>query len=236
MITLCKNTERSHIRSEQHHSRLTVFPQEPPLSRSEDFGILTGFNEIRLPPGGVAAPHPRVEAEIVTYGYRGALGQEDSTGYSGVVHAGEFQHVTVGARSRRKEKNVSLTDWAHIFRISLRPSVVGLERSHEQKRFPAAQRHNALCVVASTDGRKGSLRICQDVIICSSILDPGHHLIHELLQGRSVWLHIIVGEVTLQDIVLTQGDGVGITIEPSVSLTASENTELLLVDLGPMPK
>jgi redox-sensitive bicupin YhaK (pirin superfamily) len=97
-----------------------------------------------------------------------------------------------------------------------------------------AQRRNALCVVASTDGRKGSLRIHQDALVCSSILDSGNHLVHELVQGRRAWLHIIYGEATLNDIVLTQGDGVGVTNEPSVSLTVQENTELLLVDLGPV--
>jgi redox-sensitive bicupin YhaK (pirin superfamily) len=90
-----------------------------------------------------------------------------------------------------------------------------------------------LCVIASPDGRKGSLRIHQDAFIYSSILDPGVHLVHELMTGRSDWLHIMYGEATLDDIVLTQGDGVGVTIEPSVSMTVRENTEILLVDLGP---
>ena len=87
----------------------------------------------------------------------------------------------------------------------------------------------------SPDRRKGSLRILQDALVFSSVLDPGHHLIHELLPERSAWLHVICGEATLQDFILTQGDGVGVTIEPSVSLTAQEKTEILLVDSGPAP-
>jgi redox-sensitive bicupin YhaK (pirin superfamily) len=152
-----------------------------------------------------------------------------------VVHAGEFQHTTVGRGISHKETNPSLTDWAHVFRIYLHPSQLGLDCVHEQKRFPGAQRHNLLCVVASPDGRKGSLRILQDALVYSSIIDPGHHLIHELLPGRSAWVHVIDGEATLHDIILTQGDGAGVTIEPSVSVTAHENTEMLLVDLGPTP-
>ncbi|MEJ2205660.1 MAG: hypothetical protein P8170_16300 [Gemmatimonadota bacterium] len=90
-----------------------------------------------------------------------------------------------------------------------------------------------LRLVASPDGRDGSLRMHQDSFTYSSILDPGHHLVHELLPGRSAWLHIIYGHATLDDIVLTQGDGVGVTIQPSVSLTVQQDTEILLVDLGP---
>jgi redox-sensitive bicupin YhaK (pirin superfamily) len=89
-----------------------------------------------------------------------------------------------------------------------------------------------LCIVASPDGRQGSLRIHRDALVCSSVLDPGHHLIHELLPGRTAWLHVICGEATFHDTILNPGDGVGVTIERSVSLTARESTEILLVDLG----
>jgi len=235
MITPRKNTERRHIKRGKHDSWETFYPRMPPHSPTDAFGILTAFNEIRLPPGGVSAPHPREEAEIVTYAYKGALAQEDSIGNSGVVHAGEFQRMIIDGGIRHKETNPSLTDWTHVFRIYLHPSEVGLDCVHEQKRFSGAQRHNVLCVVASPDGRKGSLRILQDALIYSSIVDPGHHLIHELSPGRRAWLHVVEGEATMQDIILTQGDGVGVTLEPSVSVTAQENTEMLLVDLGPTP-
>ena len=102
--------------------------------------------------------------------------------------------------------------------------------------FRVAQRHNLLCVIASPDGRKKSLKVLQDALIYSSILDPGHHLVHELLPGRSAWLHVIHGETAMQEIILTEGDGAGVRIEPSVSITAQEDSEILLVDLGPEPR
>jgi len=232
MITLCRDTERRHVQNGKQDTWLTFFPQDRPGPLADGFGFLAIFNEMRLPPDGGTAPYPRDEAEIITYVHKGALAQEDSTGRSGVIHAGEFQRMTTGRGIRHKERNASRTDWAHIFRIALHPSEVGLDCAYEQKRFTAAQRRNVLCVVAARDGRKGSLRIHQDVLIYSSILDPGHHLFHELLLGRSAWLHVLYGEATLNEIVLTQGDGVGVTIEPSVSLIVQEKTEILLVDLG----
>jgi redox-sensitive bicupin YhaK (pirin superfamily) len=236
MITLRRNTERRHVQRGQQDIRLTFYPNERPGPPTDGFGLLAALNEMRLPPGAVLAHFPREEAEIVSYAYRGALAQEYSTGSSGVVHAGEFQRLTIGRGIRHKETNPSRTDWTHFFRISLHPSEVGLDCVHDHKRFATAQRHNVLCVVASPDGRKGSLRILQDAVIYSSVLDSGHHLIDELLPGRSAWLHVIRGEATLQELILTQGDGAGVTIEPSVSLTARENTEILLVDLGPAPR
>ena len=235
MITLRKNTERRHIKRGKYDNWLTFNHRERSGRPAEDFGPLTTFNEILIAPGGVFAPPPSEDAEMVTYAYKGVLAQEDSQGNSGVVHAGEFQQMSNGRGVRHKETNPSQTDMTHLFRVFMRPSEIGLDSARQQKRFPAAQRRNVFCVVASPDGRKGSLRIFQDAIIYSSLLDPGHHLVHELLPGRSAWLHVICGEANLHDLVLTQGDGVGICVEPSVSVTAQADTEMLLVDLGPTP-
>jgi hypothetical protein len=235
MITLRRNTERRHLQHGKHDVWLTFY-RERLGPRVDDFGILATLDEIGVPQGNSFATCAGEEAELVTYVYKGALAQEDSTGSSGVLHAGEFQRMITRRGIRQKETNVSRADRAHVFRISLRPSEVGLGCAREQKRFAVAQRHNVLCPVASPDGRQGSLRILQDALIYSSELDAGHHLVHELLPGRSAWLHVICGEVTLLDVILGQGDGVGVTNEPSVSLTAQGNSEILLVDLGSTPR
>lgn len=236
MITLRRNMQRRRVQRGRCELWFTFTALDPANPVADDFGLLAAFDETRLPPGGVAAPYPPGEAEIITYVYQGALAQKNSPGSSGVVHVGEFQRMTTGRGVRHKEANASQTEWVHFFRISLRPLRAGLDCAHEQKLFVTAQRHNKLCVVASHDGREGSLLILQDALVYSSALDPGYHLIHELLPGRSAWLHVIHGEASLQDIILTQGDAVGVVDEPSVSLTAQDNCEILLVDVGPLPE
>jgi quercetin 2,3-dioxygenase len=233
MITLSKHKDRHLFQRGNQEIRHTFNPQERRTGVPKNFDMLGAFDEIRLPPNGISASPPLAGFEIVTYIYQGALAQEDSAGISGVIHAGEFQRMIIGHGIRHNEANALRNDFTHLFRISLHPSEVGLDSTHEQKRFMVGQRRNLLCVIASPDGRKKSLRILQNAILYSSILDPGRHLVHELSLGRSAWLHIINGEATMQDIILTEGDGAGITTEPVVSLTATENTELLLIDLGP---
>jgi len=233
MISLRRNTNRRHVKRGKQEVWHSFFAEGSPGSFAGGFGFLIAFDELRLPPGDSTKPHFDDESEVVTYVYRGALSQEDTAGNSGVIHAGEFQRMSTGRCIRHKETSVSRSDWVHMFRISLLPSEIGIDRDHEQKRFTAAQRRNLLCVVASPDGRKGSLRIHQNVLVYSAVLDPGHHLVHELATGRSAWLHMVYGESTMDDIILTQGDGVGVSNVPSVSLTVQENTEILLVDLGP---
>lgn len=232
MITLRTDAQRRHVQFGEHEIWLTFYPERSTVPSTADLRVLAGFEEIHLAPDGVAAPRPDEDVEVVTYVYKGALAQEDSTGESGVVYAGEFQRLAMGPGLAHEETNASRTVPAHLYRIALHPSAAAPDGAHEQRRFAKAQRSNVLCVVASPDGRKGSLRIVEDALVYSSMLGPGHHLVHELLPGRKAWLHVIHGEASLQDIILNPGDGAGVTLEPSVSLTARKDTEILLIDMG----
>jgi quercetin 2,3-dioxygenase len=232
MITLRRAKERQHERHRKQETWLTFSPRDLANPPADGFGTLEILTEDRLLPGAGVPRHSHDHAEIVTYVREGALAYEDSMGRSGVIHAGEFQRMTPGRGIHHSETNASRTDNAHVFHIGLRPWEADLDSGHEQKRFSAAQRRGVLCVVASPDARKGSLHIHQDALMYSAMLDPGQHLVHELSQGRRAWLHLVQGEVSIGDLVLTAGDGVGISAERAVSLTAREEAEILLVDLG----
>lgn len=232
MITLRRAEDRRHDRRRTQGAWQTFSPGDRADPLAEGFGGLALFNEHHLAPGAGVPRYPRHDAEIVTFVREGALAYEDSTGCSGVVHAGEFQRITAGRGLRHGERNASRTDWAHVFQSWLRPSEAGLEPGHEQKRFSTAERRGGLCVVASPDARRGSLRLHADALVYAAVLDPGQHVAHELSPGRRAWLHLVQGEVMFNDLVLTTGDGVGVAAERVVSFTAREETEILLLDLG----
>jgi redox-sensitive bicupin YhaK (pirin superfamily) len=232
MTTLRRSDQRHHDRRRKREVWLTFYPQDPSHPFANGFGTLEFLNEDRLPPGAGVPHRLAQDAEIVTYVREGALAYEDSRGRSGVIQAGEFQRMTAAGGTRHSEANASRTEWAHVFRAWLRPSKAGREPGYEQKRFSAAERRDGLCVVASPDARRGSLRIHQDALVYSGILKPGQHVVHELSQGRSAWLHVVEGEVILGDDILTTGDGAGVTGERGVSLTAREGSEVLLLDVG----
>jgi redox-sensitive bicupin YhaK (pirin superfamily) len=237
MITLRRAVERHHERHRKQEVRLSFYPRDRADPLADGFGALEFLNEEHYSPGGGSQSHRHRDAEIVTYVREGALAYEDSEGRSGVICAGEFQCITAGRGIRLSETNASRAEWAHVFQSGLRSSAPGRRPSHEQKRFCAAERRGDLCVVASFDARRGSLLVHQDALVYSAILDPGQHVVHELSQGRRAWLHLVKGEVTLDELVLTTGDGAGLTAERAVSLTAQEETEILLFDLGePMPR
>jgi quercetin 2,3-dioxygenase len=232
LITPRRANERLHDRRGKREAWFTFHAGDRADSLGQALGSLEILSEGRLPPGARVPRYPRREAEIVTYVREGTLAYEDSKGHSVVISAGEFQRMTPGRGIRCNETNASRTDWAHVFQIGLCSGPAGFEPGHEQKRFSSAERRGVLCVVASPDSRKGSLRVHQDARMYSALLDPGQHLVHELSQGRTAWLHVVHGEVTLGGVVLTTGDGASITAERAVSITAQEESEVLLVDLG----
>ena len=235
MIVLRRGNERRHVHQRKNQSWLTFGPDDPLCASGKAFAAIVSFSEIRLAPRGTVTAEPYEKTEIVTYVHRGTLAQQDSTGRIQLIRAGDFQSMIPSSRFRQYETNASGTDEAHIYRLSLQTSRCAHQNASQEAHFSVAERRNRRRIVSSPDGRDESLRIENDAFIYSSLLDCGNHMIHELLPGRSAWLHLINGEVTLNEIVLTQGDGIGITNERSVSLTVRESSEILLIDLGPAP-
>jgi quercetin 2,3-dioxygenase len=231
MITLRRAGARHHARRHQRDVWSTFDPRNRADPLADGFGTLEILSEDRLPPA-MRVPHRRGCAEIVTYVHEGAIAYDDSNGRSGVVHAGEFQYLAAGRSIQHGEANASRIEWAHVFRIRLRASQDAFETVRDQKRFSAAERRGGFCVVASPDARRGSLRIQQDAVMYSALLEPGQHVVHELAPGRRAWLHLVQGDIACGDITLATGDGLGVTCERVVSLTARDKTELLLLDLG----
>jgi redox-sensitive bicupin YhaK (pirin superfamily) len=236
MITLRSATQRHHLGEGDQHVWSTFHAADQTPSFVGGFGDVEALNEIQLPPGAVVIERPHGDAELVTYVHRGALAYQDSLGRSGVVYAGEFQRMTLGRAIKHRQANASETTFAHVLQLWLHPARAGLEQSIEQRRFSAAERRGALRVVASPDARRGSLHLQQDTVLYSAMLRPGQHVIHELASGRCAWLHVVDGAARLADHMMSSGDGAGVTDEVAVSLTAHEETELLLVETRTVPR
>ncbi len=229
MITLRRTNER-HYRSYHGQKLWNTFPTRHSATPT-GFGALRRLDE-EWRPADVERSMRCRDTEILTYVREGTLSYQDSSGNSSIVQAGELHRMTASDDLRRKESNASSTEPLHLFQLWLTLSEPCLESSCEQKRFNMAERRGKLCVIASPDGRFGSLRVQGEEVLHSAMLARGQHVVHALAAGRSAWLHVVTGEVTLGDDVLTAGDGAAITDALSVSLTAREPSEILLIELG----
>ena len=232
MIILRRNTERRHIRYGGGDMWRTFFQSEDSDTSINGFGCIALLNEYLLPSNESMLMEAVHDTESLTYVHIGALALEGPERNFGLITAGEFQGKSIVNEQRQRITNTFYSNPAHLYRLCLRmpPLQSGANRINGHKRFTIAQRHNVLFSVAAPDAKKESLSLTSDAYVYSSILDPGHHVVHELLQGRKVWLHIIYGKVTVNKVDLAEGDGIGISDDSSISLTAMENTELLLVD------
>jgi hypothetical protein len=112
------------------------------------------------------------------------------------------------------------------------PEREGLEPSYEQRKFPAEERRNRLQVVASPDGREGSLVIRQDALLYLGALDARREVAHVLLPGRHAWLQVLRGTVRVDGRSLSAGDGASVSDEPLLTLKAEEASEVLVFDLA----
>ncbi len=149
-----------------------------------------------------------------------------------MIEVGECRRASAASGTTNRAFNRSPKGNTHAFQCCIIPDRDNIQFRAEQRRFPMAERRGILRLLASPDGKGDSLRIHQDIRVYSSILDPGHHLVHELAPSRAAWLHVVNGGIRLVDQQLRAGDGASLVDETAVSLTAQEPSEILLFDLA----
>jgi redox-sensitive bicupin YhaK (pirin superfamily) len=140
--------------------------------------------------------------------------------------------MSAGTGIEHSEFNPSPDEPVHLYQIWLFPREKGLAPSYSQQAFPASERQGRLQLVASPDGRDGSIRIQQDASIFLAVLDDGASISHPLQNGRSAWLQVVRGEVDLNDQALAEGDGAAVSEEDSLAIRGRSPAEIMLFDLA----
>jgi redox-sensitive bicupin YhaK (pirin superfamily) len=195
------------------------------------FRSLRVINEDRVAPRSGFGTHPHRDMEIITYVLSGQLEHRDSLGSVGVLRAGEMQRMTAGTGVRHSEMNNS-DEEVHFLQIWILPERKGLTPGYEQKEFPLAERQGRFRLVVSPEGQDGSLKVNQDLRLYSTVLGKGEKAEYTLAPGRHAWLQVARGAGTLNGVALEAGDGVAISEESRLELSATEPLEALLFDLG----
>jgi redox-sensitive bicupin YhaK (pirin superfamily) len=229
MIRVRQAAERGHANHgwlDTHHTFSFANYHDP---RHMGFGALRVINDDRVAPGGGFPTHPHADMEIVTYVLEGALAHKDSIGNGTVIRPGEVQRMSAGTGIRHSEFNASREAPVHLLQIWLLPEREGLPPGYEQKAFEIGGRPT---LVASRDGREGSVTIHQDVALWAAKLQPGTAAGHALAPGRRAWLQVARGDAVLNGTRLGAGDGAAITDETRLELGTEKGGEILLFDLA----
>lgn len=196
------------------------------------FGPLRVINDDRVTPGAGFPTHPHGDMEIISYVLDGALAHKDSLGTGSVIRPGDVQRMTAGTGIRHSEFNASKSEPVHFLQIWIIPEMEGLAPSYEQKSYPAAEKRGTLRLVASRDGRDGSVTIHRDVDLYATLLGEGERTRHTFRPGRAGWLQVARGTAMVNDVQLYPGDGVAIEAVDDVAIiSTSADTEMLLFDM-----
>lgn len=232
MITIRKAEERGHLDHGWLDTYHTFSFDQYYDPNHMSFGSLRVINEDRVAPGHGFPRHSHRDMEIITYILEGALGHQDSMGNGSVIKPGEVQKMTAGTGVAHSEANPSDTDPVHLLQIWIMPLARGLEPGYEQKAFSDKLKQGKLCLIASNDGREGSVSINQDANVYASKLDKNEKVVHLLGDKRKAWLQVARGSVSLNNMELKQGDGAAISDEASLEISGRESSEVLLFDMA----
>ncbi len=194
------------------------------------FGPLRVINDDRVAPGEGFGRHPHRDMEILSYVVEGSLEHRDSLGTGSVIRPGDVQRMTAGTGVAHSEFNGSKSDPVRFLQIWVIPERAGLQPGYEQKHF-GDERRGGLRLVASRDGREGSVTIHQDLDLHATVLAPGEAVTHTLAAGRQAWVQVEKGSVVLNERPLAEGDGAALRGVPTLELRATADAEFLVFDM-----
>jgi quercetin 2,3-dioxygenase len=232
MINIRKSNERGHADHGWLNTRFTFSFADYYDPKHEQFRTLRVMNDDRVAGGGGFPMHPHRDMEIITYVLEGTLQHRDSMGNGSVIKPGDIQYMSAGTGVTHSEFNASKTEPVHLYQIWMFPEKQGLKPAYDQKNFSEADKRGKLRLIASPNGREGSVIIRQENELYATVLAKGESVKHELKPDRHAYVQVARGSVKLNGKELAEGDGAAISAEKSVELTGVNNAEVLLFDLA----
>jgi quercetin 2,3-dioxygenase len=200
--------------------------------RHMGFRALRVINDDRVRAGQGFGTHGHRDMEILSYVLEGALEHKDSSGGGGVIRPGEIQFMRAGTGVTHSEFNHSEAEPVHFLQIWILPEARGLKPAYGQLAFDREAAARGFVLLASPDGRDGSLRLAQDVDLWVTLLGAGEGRELGLRPGRHAWVHVARGAVSLNGSPLREGDGAALTGEERLQWVGAEAAEVLVFDLA----
>jgi quercetin 2,3-dioxygenase len=228
MMELRLGADRGHAQHgwlDSFHSFSFAGYQDP---EHMGFGPLRVINEDRIAPGTGFGTHGHRDMEIISYVLEGALAHKDSMGNGSVIRPGDVQRMSAGTGVQHSEFNHEKDATTHFLQIWIEPDRRGITPGYEERHFDAADKRGRLRLIASSDGRDGSVKIHQDAEIHAAILDGDAAVQREIPADRRVYVHVARGEVAVNGTPLAAGDAAKLVGERQLSLTEGRSAEVLV--------
>jgi len=195
------------------------------------FGPLRVINEDRVQPGMGFGTHGHRDMEIISYVLEGELSHKDNMGNGSIIVPGDVQRMSAGRGVLHSEFNPSSDRPVHFLQIWIEPDAKGVRPSYEQKRVDATAKRGRLALIASPDGRDGSVTIHQDARLYATLVNGDENVEYDIPAGRRGYVHVARGRVALNGDVLDAGDAAKLAGPAHITLAQGEDAEVLLFDL-----
>ena len=232
MIALRKSSERGyadHGWLKSFHSFSFAEYHDP---RHMGVGNLRVINEDRIAPGTGFGTHGHRDMEIISYVLSGELGHKDSMGNGTTIRPGDVQRMSAGSGIQHSEYNHAAAATTHFLQIWIEPNARGITPSYEQTHFADAEKRGRLRLVASCDGRDGSVTIHADAALYAGLFDGAEAATLALDAARQAYVFLIRGSLAVNGRVLQAGDAARVHGEAQLELTAGHSAEVLVFDLA----
>ena len=201
--------------------------------QQQGFSDLLVINDDRVAPGKGFGTHPHRDMEIFSYVLDGALEHKDTMGTGSVIRPGDVQMMSAGTGVAHSEYNHSKSEPVHFLQIWIVPQLKGAAPRYQQLHFTAAEKSGVFRRIISPDGQDGSLGVHQDASVYAGLFDAGLSATFDVAQGRYAYVHVASGNVEMNGVALSAGDGVRVRDERALTFAKGEHAEVLVFDLRP---
>jgi redox-sensitive bicupin YhaK (pirin superfamily) len=239
MLTLRRSADRGHA----EHGWLSSFHSFSFADYFDPahmgFGNLRVLNEDRIAPGTGFGTHGHRDMEIISYVLQGELAHKDSMGngraggaHAGVIRPGDVQRMSAGRGVMHSEFNPALQHSTHFLQIWIEPRDRGIDPGYEQKHFDPAEKRGRLRLIASEDGREGSVTMHADASLHAGLFDGAETASRGLDPRRKAYVHLVRGRLQVNGAGLSAGDAALLHGESQLRLESGEDAEVLVFDLA----
>lgn len=205
-------------------------------------GNLLVINDDTVAPGNGFGTHGHRDMEIVSYVLEGELAHKDNMGSdesgqsgainSGIVRPGDVQRMSAGSGVRHSEFNNSADKPVHFLQIWIKPKLIGIRPSYEQKHYSPEQRQGRLALIASPAGAEGSVSMNADAAIEAGLFTGEESFSKPLDPQRLAYVHLAKGKLVVNGHSLSASDGMLLDGETELTLTQGREAEVLVFDLA----
>ena len=210
----------------KHHFSFASYHDPKRMSH----GALRVWNDDEIAPNSGFPPHPHNDMEIITYVREGAITHKDSLGNEGRTEAGDVQVMSAGTGIRHAEYNLEPVT-TRIFQIWIQPDRTGGAPTWGAKPFPKDDRSGRFVTLASgVEGDTDALPIRTNARVLGATLKAGESVEYPIGASRHGYLTLAAGAVDLNGVRLNARDGAAISDEDTITITAAEDAEIVLVD------